>query len=119
MGKKNFFYCNFLFSWHFSDENRLLGFARKNVSHKTNPFQSSVTCHVETSHLICSGNQMTCFYVKYNNRLKWVNLHFHLRYFKGILQCFESIYLTALGFNKRPLYLHIEKVLRIITMVRM
>ena len=37
-----------------------------------NPFQSSVAFHMETSHLICSANQITVFYVKRNTRLKWV-----------------------------------------------
>ena len=40
---------------------------------KGNPFQSSVAFHVETSHLICSTNQMTGFYMTSNTRLKWVN----------------------------------------------
>ena len=38
-----------------------------------NPFQHCVACHIETSHLICSANQMTGFYIKYNTGIKWVN----------------------------------------------
>ena len=45
-----------------------------------NPFQTSfafdietsVAFHVETSHLICTSNQMTGFYMKCNTRLKWI-----------------------------------------------
>ena len=39
-----------------------------------NLFQPSVAIQVKTSHLICSANQMTGFYVKCNIGLKWVNL---------------------------------------------
>ena len=39
-----------------------------------NPFQPSIAFHVETSHLICFANQITGFYMKCNNGLKWVNL---------------------------------------------
>ena len=35
-----------------------------------NPFQPSVTFHIETSHLICSANLMTGFYMKCNTELK-------------------------------------------------
>ena len=37
-----------------------------------NPFQPSVAFHIVTSHLICNANQMTGFYMKRNNWLKWV-----------------------------------------------
>ena len=37
-----------------------------------NPFQPSVVFHIETSHLICTANQITGFYVKCNPGLKWV-----------------------------------------------
>ena len=37
-----------------------------------NLFQSSVAFHVETSHLICTANQINGFYIKCNNGLKWV-----------------------------------------------
>ena len=40
-----------------------------------NPFQPSVAFHKETSHLICSTNQMTGYYIKGNRGLKWVNLN--------------------------------------------
>ena len=36
-----------------------------------NPFESSVAFHLEISHLICSANQITGFYTKYNTGLKW------------------------------------------------
>ena len=38
------------------------------------PFQPSVTFHIDTCHLICATNQMTGFYIKCNNGLKWVNV---------------------------------------------
>ena len=38
-----------------------------------NPFQPSVRFHIETSHLICTANQMTGFYIVCNTGLKWVN----------------------------------------------
>ena len=34
--------------------------------------QSKVAFHVETSHLICSTNQMPGLYMKHNTVLKWV-----------------------------------------------
>ena len=37
-----------------------------------NQFQSSVAFHIETSHLICSANQMNGFYIKCNTWMKWV-----------------------------------------------
>ena len=37
-----------------------------------NQFQPSVTFRIETSHLICTANQMTGFYMKCNTGLKWV-----------------------------------------------
>ena len=40
--------------------------------HTLNPFQPSVVFHVETSHLFCSANQMTGFYMECNTGLKWV-----------------------------------------------
>ena len=38
-----------------------------------NPFQPSVAFHIGTSHLICSVNQMTGFYMECNTVLKCVN----------------------------------------------
>ena len=38
-----------------------------------NPFQLSVAFRMETSHLICSANQMTGFYMECNTGVKWVN----------------------------------------------
>ena len=37
-------------------------------------FQPSVAFHIETSHLICFGNQAAGFYMKCNNGLKWVKV---------------------------------------------
>ena len=39
-----------------------------------NPFQPSVAFHIKTSHLICYANQITGFYMKWNNGLKLVNI---------------------------------------------
>ena len=39
-----------------------------------NPFQPSVAFHIETSHLFCSGKQMTDFYIKRNNGLKLIKM---------------------------------------------
>ena len=36
-------------------------------------FQPSVAFHIETIHLICSGNQISGFYMKCNTGLKWIN----------------------------------------------
>ena len=38
-----------------------------------NPLQPSVAFHIETSHLICTTNQISGFYIKCNAGLKWVN----------------------------------------------
>ena len=38
-----------------------------------NPFKPSVAFHIETSHLICTANQMIGFSAKSHNGLKWVN----------------------------------------------
>ena len=37
-----------------------------------NPFWSSVAFDIEFSHLICSTNQLTGFYIECNTYLKWV-----------------------------------------------
>ena len=58
-----------------------------------NPFQQIVTFHVETSHLICTANQMTGFYVKFNTRLKWGKL-------KGKRKLTKKIFLDSLIFEK-------------------
>ena len=42
------------------------------AAYQFNPFQPSVEIHIETSHLICTTNQMTGFHMKWNTRLKWV-----------------------------------------------
>lgn len=36
-------------------------------------FQSSVAFYIETSHLFCFANQITGFYLKRSNGLKWFN----------------------------------------------
>ena len=38
-----------------------------------NPFQPSIAFHIETSHFISTTNQITGFFNKCNNVLKWVN----------------------------------------------
>ena len=53
-----------------------------------NPFQPSVEFHIEISHLICTANQITGFYMKCNARLKsvkWVNFQL----ITGILHWFS------------------------------
>ena len=42
------------------------------IATKVNSFQSSVVFHIETSHLICSPNQMTGVYMKCSTELKRV-----------------------------------------------
>ena len=37
-----------------------------------NPFQPSLAFHTETSHLFCSADQMTGFYMECNTGLKWI-----------------------------------------------
>ena len=44
-------------------------------NNKFNPFQPSVAFNIETSHLICSANQMTGFYMKCNIGMKWVKVN--------------------------------------------
>ena len=39
-----------------------------------NPFQPSIAFHIESCHLVCTANQMTDFYLKCINRLKWVKV---------------------------------------------
>ena len=38
-------------------------------------FQPSAVFHIETSHFICSANQVTGFYMECNTWLKWINRH--------------------------------------------
>ena len=45
-----------------------------------NIFQSIDVFHIETSHLICSPNQMTSFYIKCNTELKLIKLFFNRVY---------------------------------------
>ena len=41
------------------------------------PFQAGVAFHMETSHSICSVNQITSFYLKCSTGLKWVKPRLH------------------------------------------
>ena len=41
------------------------GWGTHSVYGVLNPFQLSVAFHIETSHTICSANQMASFYMKY------------------------------------------------------
>ena len=41
-------------------------------SYEVNPFQLSVSFHIETSHLLYFENQMTGLYMKRNAVLNWV-----------------------------------------------
>ena len=41
---------------------------------RINPFQPTGTFHIETSHLIWSVNQVTCFNMKCNTWLRWVQI---------------------------------------------
>ena len=45
----------------------------KSIVLQIKPFQPSVAFHIETSHLICSENQMTGFCIKCSTWLKWVH----------------------------------------------
>ena len=40
-------------------------------------FNPALKIHIETSHLICTVNQMIGFYMKYNAGLKWIKLDFY------------------------------------------
>ena len=41
---------------------------------RINLFHPTVAFHIETSHLICSVNQVTCFNMKCNTWLRWVKI---------------------------------------------
>ena len=56
----------------------------------SDPFRTSVAFYKETSHLICSGNQMAGFYMKCNTGLKWVKV---VGYGNKFRKCCYSIYL--------------------------
>ena len=60
-----------------TEENKML------VQNVLTHFSPSVAFHIETSHLICTANQMTGLYMKCNTGLKWV------KYFTS--QLFQSI----------------------------
>ena len=50
-----------------------------------NPFQPTVTLHIQTSHLICSVNEVTCFDMKWNIWLRQVKI-FSLIMFRTLSQ---------------------------------
>ena len=52
-----------------------------------NPFHPSVAFHIETSHLICTANQMTGFYIKRNTGLKWIQLYLSVSFFSCVVCC--------------------------------
>ena len=56
-----------------------------------NPLQPSFAFHVETSHLICTTNQMTGYYMKCNTGLKWVDWFFRCL-------CLSKCYFLCQGF---------------------
>ena len=49
-----------------------LNFLEEFISGQINLFQSTVVFHIETSHLICTANQVTSFSIKCSTGLKWV-----------------------------------------------
>ena len=51
-------------------ENNKARHTRKNLF---NPFQPIIAFYIETSHLICTANQVTGVYMKRNTELKWVD----------------------------------------------
>ena len=40
-----------------------------------NQFKPSAAFHIETSQLFCFAKQVTGFYMKSNNGLKWININ--------------------------------------------
>ena len=54
-------------------------------------FQPSFAFHTETSHLFCSANKMTGFYMKSNSGLQWVNNMCHNISQKKTLHFTENI----------------------------
>ena len=58
----------YIFSQIFTE--MLSALKQQPISLHVNPFQPSAAFHIETSHLICTGNQITCFFMKYNTGLK-------------------------------------------------
>ena len=60
---------------------------KKNMVRSSNihPFQSNVVFHTETSHLICSANQLTGFYMMRTLVVKGLSSH-HL-----LVQCVKSV----------------------------
>ena len=51
-----------------------------------NPFQSGVVFHKETSHLICTVNQMTGFFIKYNTGLNEFIEDFYIQLICDVLR---------------------------------
>ena len=77
-----------------------------------NLFQSSVACHIETSHLICSENNLICsenqmngFLIKCNTGLKWVKPFHATGLFLYLLKTSENQTASDVlrGYRKRPL----------------
>ena len=87
-------------------------------------FQSSVSFHVKTSHLIWTTNQMTGFHMKYNTGLIWVNRVCNTLKFRYCLKsrnCMHSSYLwtkSLILFHKRcltnfkPFMHNVEKMVK-------
>ena len=55
-----------------------------------NPFQPSFAFNIETSYLICNGNQMIGFCIKCSTGLKWVNWNIGTKWVKKLLLQIES-----------------------------
>ena len=62
-----------VYYWVWTSKCRL-GRSFKDRESKLNPFKPSVVFHIETSHLICTANQLTGFYMKSSTGLKWFNI---------------------------------------------
>ena len=59
-------------------------------THLISPFRPSVAFHIETSHLFCSANQMTGFYMKFNTGLTWVDFNIVPNIHHVTLSCYWS-----------------------------
>ena len=60
---------------------------RLGLNQSFNAIQLSVPFHIETSHSICTANQMTVFYIKFNIRLIWIQV--------GRIICFSKSKLVS------------------------
>ena len=65
-----------------------VGFSAEYWKKNINPFQPSVAFHIETSHLVCTENRMTGFYMKCNIGLNWVE--------KNIVEKWTKVTVTIL-----------------------